>query len=343
MPRVARIVAATMPGTTTVIDCQWHWYPRDVCEALRGRRTHPLWTPDGDGWIYEATPTERWQFPRHFVDLDVQLEIMADAGIDTIVASPVLAGDVTATEVADARELCTMYNEAFSDAQRSHPGQLYGLAVLPLQDCAAAIEVLDDALDRLGLVGLLLHSNVNGRSIAGDELRPLYAHLERRRVPVFLHPTRTYGPQRYHDHALEPPLGYMFDTTEAAMDLILSGILDDHPDLQIVHPHFGGTLPYLVDRIDVYHRLGRWHMPRPIREYLRRFHTDTVSESPGAMRMALELYGPERMLFASDFPYFPPADGVRYVVVELPPEHQVAVFSANAKRLLGLPDLAGDA
>jgi predicted TIM-barrel fold metal-dependent hydrolase len=61
------------------------------------------------------------------------------------------------------------------------------------------------------------------------------------------------------------------------------------------------------------------------------------------MRMALELYGPERMLFASDFPYFPPADGVRYVVDELPPEHQVAVFSANAKRLLGLPDLAGDA
>jgi len=319
-----------------VIDCQWHWYPRVVLEALTTRTSHPRTHRAGDGYVLEATPSESWEYPEHYVDLDRQLAIMDESGIDTVIASPVVAADVSALEIGAARELCELFNEELAGAQRQHRGRLYGLATLPVQDTAAAIDCLDDAIDRLGLVGALLHSNVDGGSIAAPEMWPLYARLAERGVPLFLHPTRTFAPERFHDFALEPPLGYMFDTTVAATSLIVSGVLDAYPDLQVVHPHLGAALPVLVDRLDVYRRLGRWDAPRPLSEYLPRFHTDTVSESPRALRMALEVYGPERVLFASDFPYFPPADGVRFAREHVAPEQADAIFSGNAARLLGL-------
>jgi aminocarboxymuconate-semialdehyde decarboxylase len=322
--------------TPKVIDCQWHWYPRAVCEAMLTRTAYPLWRRNGDGYTYEPSPTETWHHSSDYVDIERQLEIMDASGIDAIVASPVLAGDVSAMELADARELCLAFNEAFATAQREHPGRVHGVAVLPVQDASAAIETLDDAVDRLGLVGALLHSNINGDSVAARELWPLYEHAAARGVAIFLHPTRTFSPARVNEFSLEPPLAYMFDTTVAAVSLIVSGVLDAYPDLRIVHPHLGAALPYLVDRVDVYRRLGRWDTPRSMREYLPQFYTDTVSESPGGLRMSLELYGAERLLFASDFPYFPAADGVRFVSDNVPPEHAAAIFSGNATELLNL-------
>jgi aminocarboxymuconate-semialdehyde decarboxylase len=327
---------ASAPPAARVIDCQWHWYPRAVCEAMLARTAYPRWRRNGDGYVYEASPTELWQHTRDYVDLDRQLEIMDASGIDAVVASPVLAGDVSALELGDARELCLAFNEEVARAQRKHPGRVYGVAVLPVQDAAAAIETLDDAVDRLQLVGALLHSNVNGDSIARKELWPLYAHLEARGIAVFLHPTRTFSPPRVNDYLLEPPLAYMFDTTVAAVSLIVAGVLDAFPELAIVHPHLGAALPYLVERMDVYRRLGRWDTPRTVREYLPQFYTDTVSESPAGLRLSLELYGADRVLFASDFPYFPAADGVRFVADNVPPEHAQAILSGNATQLLNL-------
>ncbi len=183
---------------------------------------------------------------------------MDAAGIDTVVASSVIAGDVTSFELGEARAMAELLNEEIGATQHAYPDRFRGLAVLPAQDTGAAIEVLDDAIGRLGLFGVLLHSNRDGGSIADPELWPLYERIAELDVPLFLHPTRAFAEERVTAYSLEPPLSYMFDTTVAAMSLIVSGVLDALPDLKVVHPHFGGTLPYLVDRIDVYRRQGRW-------------------------------------------------------------------------------------
>jgi predicted TIM-barrel fold metal-dependent hydrolase len=138
---------------------------------------------------------------------------------------------------------------------------------------------------------------------------------------------------------MERPLGYMFDSSFAVLSLIVAGVLDAYPDLTLVHPHFGGTLPYLTQRVEVYQRQGRWNVERPIGEYLGQFYTDTVSESPGALRMAIEAYGIQHILFASDVPYFPAGDGVRFVREHHAPADAREVFAGNARRLLGLDSL----
>jgi aminocarboxymuconate-semialdehyde decarboxylase len=327
------------PPPGPVFDCQWHWYPRAACEAQVSRTAYPLWRRHDDGFLFEPSPGEVWQYPREYVDLERQLEIMEESGIDIALISPVIAADVSALELGDAREMCLLYNEEIARAQQTYPGRLYGLAVVPMQDASAAIETMVDAVERLGMHGIVVHSNVAGASIAHPSLWPVYAKAQELGVPVFLHPTRSTADARVSDYELEHPLTYMFETTAAALSLIVAGVLDAYPELAIVHPHLGGTLPYLLNRVEVYQRQGRWGIDRPIREYLAQFYTDTVSESPGALRMAIEAYGVQRILFASDFPYFPAADGVRFVSENLAPADAVEVFSGNARRLLGIPDL----
>lgn len=320
----------------TVVDCQWHWYPPAFCEAQLSRRTYPLWrrADDGDGYVYEPSPREAWRYHRDFVDFDHQLAVMDAAGIDVVLASSVIAGDVSSFEVAEGRELAQLLNEQLAAKQRAHPDRFRGLAMLPVQDTSAAIEVLDDAVGRLGLAGVLMHSNVDGRSIADRELWPLYARVAELGVPLFLHPTRAFNDDRVGAFALEPPLSYMFDTTVAALSLIVAGALDAFPELKLVHPHLGGTLPYLVDRVEVYQRQGRWRLERPIKEYLPQMWTDTVSESPGALRMARELYGLDRILFSSDWPYFPARQGVDFVRANLSAADAERVLDGNPRALL---------
>jgi aminocarboxymuconate-semialdehyde decarboxylase len=209
-----------------------------------------------------------------------------------------------------------------------------------MQDTQSAIGVLEDAVERLGLRGVCVGSNVNGESIAAEARRPIYDCVADLGVPVFLHPTRSLLEDRVRRYGHEYTVGFMVDTSLAALDLVFSGILDDHPTLTVVHPHLGGVLPYLAARIDIEYA-NPWSrtraLDRPPSEYLQRVFTDTVSGSAAALRLSLDVYGADRLLFASDYPYWSPADGLAAVREALTDGHLDAVLAGNAQSLLGLP------
>lgn len=327
------------PSRPPVVDCQTHWHPRAYFDHLTRRRGYPRAHRDGDGYVVEMSERTRFPIMPLLLDLDRQLEDAAAAGIDVLVSGTGSFGveDLPADE---AREVAQLINEATADAERAHPGSVVGLARIPIQDADAAIEVLDDATRRLGLRGVALGSNVGGEPIAGPERDPVYAALERAGVPLFLHPTRLADADRLDRYGVEYVLGFMFDTSYAALDLVFSGVLERYPALPIIHPHVGGTVPYLAGRIDFEYRQP-WAMDGAISEppsaQLRRFYTDTVSRTPDALAVARRFYGAERLLFSTDYPYWPMAEELAFVREQLPAEEHDAVLGGNAARLLGLP------
>ena len=132
----------------------------------------------------------------------------------------------------------------------------------------------------------------------------------------------------------------MFDTTIALARIILSGLLDEHPNLKLVCPHVGGTLPYLIGRIDhqvtVLKRVKLTIKQRPS-DYLRSIYLDSVNALPAVIRFGIELVGPERMLYSSDHPWVAPQliiDNIRSL--NLPAEHETLIFQGNARRLFNL-------
>ncbi len=320
-----------------VVDTQAHWYPRPLLDAYVDSDGFPGCRREDDSYAVEMLPGQWTPLPLHFVELELQLETMRAAGVDVVVSSSGSFGDVDALPAGRAKEVAIAVNEERSTAQSRHE-EFLGIASIPWQDAGAAIEVLDDAVSRLGLRGVLIHSNIDGRPVDAAYLRPVYERIAELGVPLFLHPGRTLLEPHAHDYGLEVILAYMFDTSMAALRLVLSGILDGLK-LDVVHPHCGGTLPYLAGRIDAsYTRpwaLGR-ELERPPSELLKAFHTDTMCQSAETLAYAKDFYGLEHVLYGSDYPYFQPADSLAFVRASVSEAEVEAVLWRNAARLLEL-------
>jgi aminocarboxymuconate-semialdehyde decarboxylase len=216
---------------------------------------------------------------------------------------------------------------------------VYGLATLPWQDTAAALAALDDAVLRLGMRGVLIHSNINGEPIDSDVCRPVYRRIAELGVPLVIHPALTLAEEKLRDWGLEYLVGFMFDSSVAGLRLVMSEICTELPHLNVVLPHCGGTLPYLAGRIDTAHSkpfsLGRSLSPPPS-EQLRAFYTDTLSRSRETLAFARAFFADGHMMFGSDYPFFPIQAELGFVQAALEAEEHEAVLAGNALRLLGL-------
>ena len=100
---------------------------------------------------------------------------------------------------------------------------------------------------------------------------------------------------------------FVFDTTRAVTHLVLSGTLERCPDLRLIVPHAGGTIPYVADRIGLFaSRIvsgATDRAPAGVKAYFRQLYCElAISTSPHAVAAVLQLAAPERILFGSDFP-----------------------------------------
>ena len=183
---------------------------------------------------------------------------------------------------------------------------LGGLCPLPLQDMKASMQELTRCMERLDMRGVLLYSNAAGRTLDEPQFAPLFARAEAEGIPLFLHPTYPVVAEHTAAYDLTAGVGFMFDTTLAAIRLIMNGTFERHPRLKFVFPHTGGTLPYVIGRID--HQVavlgrGAEGIRKPPSEYLKMMWTDTVAPSPLNLEFAMKFWGADKILFASDHPW----------------------------------------
>jgi predicted TIM-barrel fold metal-dependent hydrolase len=106
-----------------------------------------------------------------------------------------------------------------------------------------------------------------------------------------------------------PLLEFMFDTTRSIVDLVLSGVLDRHPDLRVIVPHAGAALSVLVNRIDLLTPLAMKADGRPlpsVRAAMRQLHFDLAGAPvEEQLRALLGVTPAENIHYGSDFPFTP--------------------------------------
>jgi predicted TIM-barrel fold metal-dependent hydrolase len=289
------------PGST--VDVHAHHLPNVLEQVLRRRAPVPRIRPGspehvdcGSGLVYPLLDG--------LVDLEHHLAGMDQRGIGVRLLSappPGVAGLTTGDAVAVARDA----NDELAELPGRSGGRLRGLAVLPLQHPEQAAEEVRRTA-ALGLPGAQLLSNAEGRPLDGPEYHSLFEAAAECDVPLVLHPTLPIDRGAVDAHGLLTTLGFLFDTTACAARLVLSGIYDRHPDLILLLPHAGSTIPYLLGRFDYELELmGVDHglSGRPS-EHLRRLYLDSVCESPLALRLAVAAYGASRITFGSDEPFW---------------------------------------
>ena len=158
-----------------------------------------------------------------------------------------------------------------------------------------------------------------------------WAAAEETGALVFVHPTS----KPRGEHYLWNTVGNPTETAVAAAHLVMSGVLERHPDVRILLAHGGGALPWLRGRLRHAHEhlaAAQTQLREPVADSLRRLHYDTITHDPALLQALVEFTGPERVVLGSDHPFdMADPDPVATVVAAgLDP----AVLGANAERLV---------
>lgn len=327
-----------------IIDSHFHYWPRTVFERLCTRQACPrAETNSRGGYTYwrHAGQEPAFNVSNVWFELDAMLEHMDKLGHDVSVISSIGPISPYFSDVpADVgRDDAMAWNEAIAAAQKTYPGRFWGSAAVPLVDTKAAIEVLDHAVNQLGLIGVNIPGSVgNGGRIDDAGLEPFYDRVEELGAVLFLHPTDTLFSELLegYDGALYLGLGRVIDVSVAAARLIYSGIMERHPSLKVYMSHTGGALPYQAGRMDKSYSKGI-KLPHATSTYMKRMVTDTVSPHSMGMKFAIEYYGADHILYGSDYPCWSPKTALELLSeIGLSATDQQKIMYGNAVRFFGL-------
>lgn len=288
-------------------------------------------------------PPSKW-FPLDQADPEARIRIMKKFGIDMQVlslSSPILTG----TKPKEAIKICGMFNDDVAEMCERYPDRFQGLAAVPLFDVEDGVEELKRSISQLGLKGVMVGTNFSGRMLDVPDCRPFLSEVARHGIPLFIHPMpwKSYGAAE--EYRLMHVLGWPFDTTIAMARLIFSGTLDRYPSLRVVTHHLGASLPYLAGRMRItYNMHFKEHLKKPLSEYYKMFYGDTALDGGWpALACGYEFFGPDRMLFGSDYP-FGTENGETFIrenlvgvqKMKIPRQEKEKILAGNAKGLLGL-------
>jgi aminocarboxymuconate-semialdehyde decarboxylase len=327
-----------------VIDLHAHYIPPSFLEAIdrEGGPHDASIRRDGKDPTIVVRARPYGPITRHFHETRPRLAEMDKAGVD-VQALSLCPPMVYWAEPELALRMARHFNDDLAATVASRPDRLVGLATVPLQDVSASVAELERAVKELRLRGVAIGSNVNGKDLDHPDLTPFFEKAEALRALVFIHPLDVIGVERIRPYYLHNGLGNPFDTAVAAARLMMGGVLDRFPRLQVCLAHAGGALPYLVGRLDRVSRVrdeARGRAKRRPSAYLRRFHYDTVVHHELALRYLVDLVGSDRVVIGSDYRFdmgcLDPAGTVR-AVKALPRAHKAAILGgASAAKLLRL-------
>jgi aminocarboxymuconate-semialdehyde decarboxylase len=291
----------------SIVDVHTHMFTRRWLELLRahGEPYGVRLRPDGREEIFRGETPVVFPQPGHF-DYDVRIRAMDAAGIDLSIVSltcPNVYWGGEAVSIAAATES----NERMAEAQRAYPDRIRWFTSLPWEYPDRAIEELARSCDD-GAVGVMVIANIAGRSLTEPAFEPVWTAIDRRALPVLVHPGEPPGADRMDmgRYDLSWSVGFMFDTTLALTRMIFDGFLDRYPNLKLIAAHGGGALPYLVGRFekgDEVELPARRRMTAKPTDYLRRIWYDCITYDPDALRYLISVVGPERVMFGTDWPH----------------------------------------
>jgi predicted TIM-barrel fold metal-dependent hydrolase len=238
---------------------------------------------------------------------EIAIDFMDSQEIATGILS-LTAPSVAHWDKSERREMARRVNEYTADLVAKRPDRFGNFATLPVPDVDGALRELEHALDALRADGVILLTNYAGTYLGDASFESLWAELDRRQTVVLVHPGQPTLPTVAG--VAGPLVDYPFDTTRAAVQLVLNGIVDRYPGPRIILSHAGGFLPYASHRFAELARVFRPDAASPadLLASFQRFYFDTaLSSGPAALPTLKAFAGSGRILFGSDFPYAPAA------------------------------------
>ncbi len=277
---------------------------------------------------------------------DKRIAEMDAAGIDMQVLSLNSPG-VEQAEAAEQLSIAVESNDFVAEAVKKNPSRFAAFAALPIASPDKAAEELDRRVRQQGFKGTLINGHTRGRYLDDKFFSPILERVEALNVPLYLHPT--VPPKAVVEASFSgfsPPVtamlvsaawGWHIETAVHLIRMLVAGVFDRYPKLQVMVGHLGEGIPFMLPRLTRALPKELTKLDRPIGSYLR----ENVHYTFGGFNFAttflnllLEV-GIERIMFSVDHPYGSMAEA-RAFLQHLPVSEadQERIAHGNAEKLL---------
>jgi hypothetical protein len=279
---------------------------------------------------------------------DKRIAEMDAAGIDMQIVSLTAPG-VEQSDTGEAIALARETNDFLAQAIKKHPTRFGGFASLPTAAPDKAAQELEQRVREQKFAGAVINGHNRGRYLDDKFFWPILECAEKLGAPIYLHPTKPPKPVIDALFAGFSPLvtemfsgpgwGWHIETAVHVVRLVLGGVFDRFPKLQIVIGHMGEGLPGMFQRLDIMSPAVT-KLQRPVTFYLRENIHYTFSGfffPPTFLSLLLELGGVDRIMLSADYPYQTMAEA-RAFLEQLPVSaaDKARIAHGNAEKLFRL-------
>jgi aminocarboxymuconate-semialdehyde decarboxylase len=292
-------------------------------------------------------------------DLDIRFRVMDKyEGLRQVLTLgvPPLEYVVSADEAVD---LSKMANDEMAELVTKYPDRFVAAAAcLPMNNIDAALKEAERAISELNLRGIQIYSSINGKPLDTPEFMALYEKMAEYDLPIWIHPARDqkiadYPGEEASKYNLFLVFGWPYETTLCMARLVFSGVLERYPNIKFIAHHCGAMIPFFAQRIPT----GPTGKTNPDEKdvlrlsksplaYFQKFYADTVpTGGTPALMCAYEFFGPDNLVFGSDYPYPGGAQGEGFALgeairsvesMDVPPAVKAKIFGKNTERILRL-------
>jgi predicted TIM-barrel fold metal-dependent hydrolase len=293
--------------------------------------------------------TARPQLVEALLDLDAgRIAAMDDAGIDVAVLSLTPPG-VEQLDAGEAVFLARHTNDELAAAVARHPDRLAGFATVPVSAPDAAAKELERAVSELGFRGAVINGHSQGRYLDDPFFEPILECAAALGIPLYLHPT--FPPAAvvdacYRGFADEVTFalstvgwGWHIDTGTHLLRMILGGVFDRYPQLQLIVGHMGEAIPFMLPRFDATLGVELTGLRHPVSSYLREnvhYTFANFNDLPTFANLIAQI-GVGRVAFSTDHPFGSMRVARDFLdSLDLTDADRARISHLNAEELLGL-------
>lgn len=261
---------------------------------------------------------------------------LAEVGLDAAVVSPPPPFFRQSLAVEEAQTWVRAVNDGILEAVAGEP-TLLPLAYLPLEHPELAIAENARVRGDERWAGLCASAGGASVSLADERLEPLWRALHDDGRMLLLHPGHAHDP-RLEAFYLANLLGNPVETAVAAAQLVFGDVLARFPAMRVLLVHCGGAVPGLVGRWErgvATRRPGLRELTESPRQAVRRLHADCLAHDPLVVSQALEVFGADKLVLGSDWPFPMGVEDPATTVAHLDEELRQRIAVDNAELLLG--------
>lgn len=280
---------------------------------------------------------------------------MDEAGINVQILSAHTPG-VQNVPGQEGIDFAYRLNKMIADGpMATYRGRFQAYATLPLQDPEASADELERAVREDGFVGAMTNGFIGDRFLDHPDFKPLLARAEALDVPIYLHPgfppakvfdiyyrtTRPGYDQEFQNYIFSGSgYGWHQEVITQCLRLILTGVFDAFPKLQIIIGHMGEGLPFYYERIvgDMSESVED-SLNKPLSQYFSDnfWYTTSAFFQDELLHLLLKYISVDRVMFGIDYPFADMKQGTDWFrTVDLPREAKEKIAFRNAEKLFGI-------